>query len=211
MKKTRASSYANGKKAQVNRRNPVTAYWMHEEIFAHDCRLVFPDWSLLAHRGMESRKRDNKAHYQKYRNRAIAQKKEYRQRPEVKAAHALRTKRKQTKEPHHRMRRNLSRRLCAIMNGGKASRNITDFIGCSEQRLRQHIESQFKPWMNWGNYGTEWHVDHIVPVSAFDHADIKQVKTCWNWANLRPLKAEENTAKKDRITHPQMPLTLIFD
>jgi hypothetical protein len=91
---------------------------------------------------------------------------------------------------------------------GKGGKSILDFLGCTQDQLRSHIESQFYRGMNWGNYGTKWHVDHILPCACFDHSDQNQVAACWHWTNLRPLCAKKNAAKKDRITHPQMNLRL---
>jgi len=213
MKLRHQSSYASGKKPQVNRRNPLTAYWMAEEIFLHDCRLVFPDWSHLAHRGMERIRRDDAAHYQRRREAALAQKKEYRQRPEVKAAHAKRQRDKKSNDPGFRVKRNLSRRLAELMSdetAPKAGRPVLEIIGCSKAELRKHLERQFQNGMSWENYGAYWHVDHILPCASFDHSDSQQVLKCWHWTNLRPLSAEDNAAKKDKITEPQMALILPF-
>lgn len=213
MKKTRISSYVNGKKQQVNSRNPMTDYWMKEEVFAHDCRLVFPDWSYLAMRGLERIKRNDAEHYQRRKGKAVAQKKEYRQRPEVKARHAELQRRKKSTDPGFRVRRNLSRRMAEIMTAArnpKAGASIMVTVGCSQEDLRRHIERQFKPWMTWANYGTKWQVDHILPCSSFDHNDPSQVAICWHWTNLRPLKSEDNAAKKDKITQPQISLAMNF-
>lgn len=38
------------------------------------------------------------------------------------------------------------------------------YLNCDIEDFRLHIESQFKPKMTWDNYGTEWHIDHIVPL-----------------------------------------------
>lgn len=47
--------------------------------------------------------------------------------------------------------------------------------------------------MNWDNYGTEWVVDHIKPVSKFDKdTDISIVCAL---SNLQPLNKLENLKK----------------
>jgi hypothetical protein len=213
MKKTRTSSYANGRKRQINRRNPLTEYWMMEEIYAHDCRLIFPDWSYIARRGMEARRRDNSAHYKRNRLRALRQKKEYRQRPEVKAREAARNRAKAKSDPATRARHNLSRRLHELLfdtENPKSGRSVLRFIGCSGDQLRLHLERQFGRGMSWENYGNEWQIDHVLPCASFDHTDPEQVAKCWHWSNLRPLRSKANAAKKDKITEPQMALLLPF-
>ena len=62
--------------------------------------------------------------------------------------------------------------------------------------------------MNWKNYGSHWHIDHIIPVTAFDLENPEHVSRCFHFSNLRPLPARENLRKGNRITDPQLRLTL---
>lgn len=83
---------------------------------------------------------------------------------------------------------------------GDGKRGLLRRLGYSRDALIQHLESQFQPGMSWANYGrapgrVSWEVDHIKPVTAFDHADPEQFKVCWGLQNLRPLWAAENRAK----------------
>lgn len=67
----------------------------------------------------------------------------------------------------------------------------------TSQQLKQHIESLWEPWMNWGNYGCKignWSIDHITPQSklpydSFDHPNFLE---CWKLENLRPLGVSQN-------------------
>jgi hypothetical protein len=103
-------------------------------------------------------------------------------------------------------------RLSSIMkSNGALSRSVTQmeqYIGCSLSELRNHLESRFTKKMNWKNYGTYWHVDHILPVSKFNHLDPNQVAQCWHFTNLAPLSATANIRKGARILNPQMSLML---
>ena len=74
-----------------------------------------------------------------------------------------------------------------------------ELIGCSVEELKQHLESQFRDGMSWENYGTTWHIDHIIPCTAFDMTDEEQQRTCFNYKNLQPLLAEENLLKNDLL------------
>jgi len=104
------------------------------------------------------------------------------------------------------MRNRLKEFITSAKNGGTQS--IRSLIGCSTIQLAKHIESGFTKKMNWDNYGTHWHVDHILPCASFDHNDPKQVAQCWHWTNLRALEARKNMVKSDLITEPQMQLLL---
>lgn len=80
-------------------------------------------------------------------------------------------------------------------------------FSCSPDFMRAHIEKQFTKGMTWENYG-EWHIDHIMPCAQFDLSNQMHADICFNWQNLRPLWADENHAKSDTITHPQLCLPI---
>lgn len=113
-------------------------------------------------------------------------------------------------DPGFRVQCNLRHRLKEIMGrvkrGGTEHRN--NLTGCTTRQLAKHLESTFKRGMNWDNYGTRWHVDHIIPCASFDQTDAKQRAQCWHWTNLRALEAKKNMEKSDTITEPQMSLLL---
>ena len=53
--------------------------------------------------------------------------------------------------------------------------NFNKDIGCTKKELVGHLESLFKPGMNWENYGSgedgdhkgSWHIDHIIQETPF--------------------------------------------
>jgi hypothetical protein len=61
------------------------------------------------------------------------------------------------------------------------------------------IEFQFEEGMSWDTYGTEWHLDHILPVSKFDMTNETDQKVCFNWTNFQPLFINENLSKSNSI------------
>jgi hypothetical protein len=111
--------------------------------------------------------------------------------------------RKQRNTPEGKIASNLRHRLREFLRA--TSSHISADFGCSPKQLRAHIESQFTRRMSWDNYG-EWHVDHIVPCSAFDLTRLTQMRLCFNWQNLRPTWAAENLAKSSKLIYPQLSL-----
>jgi hypothetical protein len=96
----------------------------------------------------------------------------------------------------------------AIQKGGASKTGRTEeLIGCSFDFLRQHIERQFKGKMSWDNPGS-LHIDHIIPLAAFDLTDPAQLKVACNWQNMRPLPPRKNMSKGAKLLHPQQPLPL---
>ena len=81
--------------------------------------------------------------------------------------------RKQT-DAKHRLFCNARTSLSELLSGKSKSVKTLFLIGCELGFLYLRIESLRLPGMTWNNYG-EWHVDHIVPCSAFDPSNASNV------------------------------------
>jgi hypothetical protein len=97
----------------------------------------------------------------------------------------------------------LSRQISASLRKfGSSKKNIgwEKAVGYTVTQLIKHLELKFKPEMNWDNYGSYWHVDHIVPKSWFKYSSCEDeaFKKCWSLDNLQPLEATENHKKGNR-------------
>lgn len=79
----------------------------------------------------------------------------------------------------------------------KATRTIA-LVGCSPAELASHIEKSFRRGMGWHNR-SEWHIDHIVPLAAFDLTDECQQRVAFHYTNLQPLWRHENLKKGARL------------
>jgi hypothetical protein len=71
-------------------------------------------------------------------------------------------------------------------------------LGCSAKELKNHLEIQFKEGMNWDNYGSGWHVDHIIPYDTASSVD--EVEKLTHYLNLQPLWEEENLKKSNKLS-----------
>ena len=54
------------------------------------------------------------------------------------------------------------------------------------------------------NYGREWHIDHVIPLSKFDLNDEEQQLVAFNWRNTMPLSVKENLSKNNKILQSQI-------
>lgn len=208
----------------------TAAMWMTQH------RIVFPDWSDLwskerakikskqaYHSLSDNEKKTRNKRCKELRKVALTKnpelKQKYRERinkwkrnnPEKhRTSYRKSIAKRKMIDPGFKVQCNLRNRLKEIMrkvkNGGTEHRN--NLTGCSTIQLAKHLESGFKRGMTWANYGTKWHVDHIIPCAAFDQTDEKQRAQCWHWTNLRALNAQKNMEKGDKITEPQMNLLL---
>jgi hypothetical protein len=76
------------------------------------------------------------------------------------------------------------------------SKHSIEYLGCSIQHFKEHIEKQFVEGMNWDNYG-EWHIDHIIPLK-YENPTMEETIERLHWENTQPLWATDNIAKSNR-------------
>lgn len=84
-----------------------------------------------------------------------------------------------------------------VRTATKRDSRYTKPLGYTWRDLRLHLEAQFTPEMNWDNWGSYWHVDHIRPLHLFKYLDLDDplYAEAWALSNLRPLPAAENLSK----------------
>jgi hypothetical protein len=87
-------------------------------------------------------------------------------------------------------------RLNNFLRGGKGSRSWREKVGYTLDELKTHIEKCFLDGMGWHNSHL-WHIDHIIPLSSFQYANVDEqdFKIAWALTNLRPMWAKDNVSK----------------
>lgn len=108
---------------------------------------------------------------------------------------------KHKNEPAYKIRKNMRNLLYCMVRSGKDGRNWNTIVGYSTKELMDHLEKKFDDKMSWENYGSYWHIDHIIPVSFFKNQSIEseEFKRCWSLDNLQPLEAKENIRKSNKM------------
>lgn len=105
-----------------------------------------------------------------------------------------------------RLRKNVSRAVNHMLKRKNSNKNgsIMKYLKYNMSDLKNHIEKQFDDKMSWNNYGSYWHIDHIIPQACLPYAlmsDDNFIK-CWSLNNLRPLEAKLNMLEgATRIRH----------
>ena len=79
------------------------------------------------------------------------------------------------------------------------------YLGYTKNDLYKHLESKFTNQMSWDNYGTYWHIDHIIPVSYFLKHGIFEPAVINALSNLQPLEAIKNLSKGAKINVARTP------
>ncbi len=81
------------------------------------------------------------------------------------------------------------------VDGAKKCAKTTEMLGCSINDFRIYLESKFESGMTWKNYGSVWHVDHIMPCAIFDLTKPDHQRRCFHFSNMQPLFKEDNLRK----------------
>jgi hypothetical protein len=106
---------------------------------------------------------------------------------------------------HKRWYRLLHTYLHNLLRCSLENSKYKDYIDCSAQELKLHIQSLFQPGMTWDNWGCNekgkkiWQIDHIVGCNQFDLSKEEDRKKCWHYTNLQPLWWEDNQAKRKYV------------
>jgi hypothetical protein len=104
-------------------------------------------------------------------------------------------KSKYKKDINFTIKRILRSHFYRLINKKNKKENINNLLGCSIDEFKKHIESQFKPEMNWNNHKIIWEIDHIKPISLFNLTNLEEQKQCFHYTNMQPLFKTTEIAK----------------
>ncbi len=76
---------------------------------------------------------------------------------------------------------------------------MSKIVGCSSNKFKKWIESNFDDKMTWENYNEYWQIDHIICCRYFNFELEDHQKLCFNWKNTRPLNKMLNLAREDIV------------
>jgi len=164
-------------------------------------------------KGKERRKKYLQKPEVKERNRIYNQKPEvkerrkeirnkYLQKLEVRKMINKKKRERRTKNLKLRFNGAISSMMSTSLKGKKAGRSWEVLVGYTIGDLMKYLERQFDDKMNWDNYGSYWHIDHIKPISLFNYImpEDKEFKLCWELSNLQPLEKIENIKKSNKVS-----------
>lgn len=97
--------------------------------------------------------------------------------------------RKRRKNPKTRLKEALRARIYNNMRDNK-DRSTLEYLGCSIDQYKTHLESQFTIEMTWNNWGTYWEIDHKIPLSKGG---------TFHFTNTQPLTITENRKKSNKM------------
>ncbi len=94
----------------------------------------------------------------------------------------------------------VQRRVRRALAGETRGEFMRALLGYSVGDLRKHIERSFSKGMTWDAFSRgAIHIDHIIPLRAFDLESDDDLRRAWALTNLRPLWATENISKGGKV------------
>lgn len=102
-------------------------------------------------------------------------------------------------DPAYRINMRMRVQIRKALKGGKAGRRWESIVGYTVHELMAHLSKALPKGMTFERAMDEgWHIDHIVPKSAFDVTNEEELRKAWALPNLRLLPGSENRAKGPR-------------
>jgi hypothetical protein len=98
----------------------------------------------------------------------------------------------------YKLRKNCRIRISIALKRNK-NKSTVKYINCTIELLRDWLHYNFKEGMNFDNYGSYWHIDHVIPCSLFDLNNQNDIDNCFRWTNLQPLEASINLSKQAKL------------
>jgi len=212
-KKHRDEILARNKEYYRNHRDEILAQYDKDKVLSRNKEYYQNNRKKILSRIKEYRKnhRDEtsvkqKEYYKKHRNKILAKQKEYQK------THRNIENEYYKKKIKTDLRFNLSKKISSgIRNSLKNQKGGTHWeklVGYSVTNLKKHLELNIPKGYTWQDFlEGKLHIDHIIPISAFnfnkpEHPDFKR---CWALENLQLLPAEENLRKHNKLIRPFQP------
>jgi hypothetical protein len=126
---------------------------------------------------------------------------------EIKAKTRFRNNRLKCKDcerddPFEKFKRYVRTRIYNCLKGNK-TKHAHEYLGCTPPEYLKWISFNTSDF-TLENYGTIWHIDHVIPLSKFDFTNDSNKLIAFNWRNTMPLLAKENLSKNNKILKPQI-------
>lgn len=80
----------------------------------------------------------------------------------------------------------------------KKDTKTENLLGADYFTVKEFIERQFLVGMTWDNYGTEWNIDHVIPLDAAGD-DVEMIGKLCYYQNLSPIRYNDNFKKGFKI------------
>jgi uncharacterized protein (DUF983 family) len=104
-------------------------------------------------------------------------------------------------DPHDKFKRAIRSRIISALSN--KTKHTIEYLGCSSKEYFNWILTNDLKY-NLTNHGSNWHIDHVIPLSHFNLEDENEQLIAFNWRNTMPLSVRENLSKNRKILKPQI-------
>lgn len=91
-----------------------------------------------------------------------------------------------------------------FLKGNKNSKQLN----CDASTFKTWLSFQFEDNMSFENYGSLWHLDHVIPIHRYLNGDYSS-KIIFSWLNIKPVLRTVNLRKNKHIDKEQLEKHLI--
>lgn len=131
------------------------------------------------------------------RHREIVKRSQLKNKDKYSARQYARHKERLKTDKVYALKISLRIRLNQVLAGREKKGSAVELLGCSGDELVLYLESRFQEGMSWSNR-SEWHIDHIIPLSKFDLQNPDELAKACHYTNLQPLWAIDNFKKGNK-------------
>ena len=122
--------------------------------------------------------------------------KKWKSKPENKKKMNEHDKQRRLTDPNYKLKKLLRSRMNHALRGISRSKHTFEILGCTYDEWKMHLISTFTDGMTWEKVmNGEIHIDHKIPICAFDLRDEDQLDICFNWRNTQCLWVKDNFRK----------------
>jgi hypothetical protein len=106
--------------------------------------------------------------------------------------------------PHRHIKSKLRKMTCNAFNRRhkpewvKKGNKTEELLGTDFFTVREFLERQFLKGMTWDNYGTEWNIDHVIPLDVAGD-DVELINKLCYYQNLSPTWSKDNFKKSFKV------------
>jgi len=147
-------------------------------------------------------------YYEKNKDRILEYSRGYRRKHRDRICESRRLKLKNS--IRLRLNHRMSTHIRVSLLNGKNGYKWESLVGYTVEDLEKHLKRTLRKDIFWESFiknPEDYHIDHIIPVSAFNYENEKDIdfKRCWALENLRIIPKSENLKKKDKLSAPFQP------
>lgn len=119
--------------------------------------------------------------------------------PEVVRRLNREAQKKHLENPIHKVANNLRGRINVILKEKKfpKTKHLEEILGCNWEILETWLSADFVENMSMDNYGKEWTLQHIVPLTHCENTE--EVNLLNFYKNLKPMTLDENLSLNDNL------------